>query len=47
MADIVNQHAHVNSASDSALKALDELRANAVGTGGSVALGPRIKISFS
>ena len=33
MADIVNQHAHFNSASDGALKALDELRANAVGHG--------------
>ena len=31
MADIVNQHAHFNSASDGALKALNELRANAVG----------------
>jgi len=31
MADIVNQHAHFNSASDGARKALDELRANAVG----------------
>jgi hypothetical protein len=31
MTDIVDQHAHFNSASDGALKALDELRANTVG----------------
>jgi hypothetical protein len=39
MADIINQHAHFNSASDGALKVLDELRACPSATGCRVALG--------
>ena len=47
MADIVSQYAHFNSASDGALKALDELRVNAVGGWGQGCSRPAFQISFS
>jgi hypothetical protein len=47
MTDIVNQNAHFNSASDGALKALDELRGNAFGDRRQGCSRPRFKVSFS
>ena len=47
MTDIVNQHTHFNSASDGEPKRPAELRAQCRRRQrGSVALGPRFKISF-